>query len=771
MNNNWTFNKYDQEAAQEIRSFLPAKIFDIHAHIYRIHDLNPTGASMWTEGPEEASIQIWRGHLSAYLGENRLAGGLFFPVPMITANLRKQNDYLIEQLEKDSGSRGLILVSPDDELENMIVYLNHPQVVGFKIYHIYSKEMPTWQSSISGFCPDWMWAAANERSMIVMLHIVKDLAIADSDNVREIRELCTKFPSVKLVLAHAARCFHAPNAEKGISGLRGLENVYFDTSAVCEPEAMKVILQQFGPRKLLWGSDFPVSQIRGKSVTVGDGFAWLEREFCNWDQSAHLGHPILAGIESLRALRNAANDLGLNEEDLNDIFYSNASRLLQLEDKGNNRTNELYLHAKTRIPGGGQLLSKRPENMAPGRWPAYFREARGCEVWDLDGKHYYDMSTNGVGSCLLGYRDPDVTQAVVRRVNLGSMSSLNAPEEVELADMLCDIHPWAEQVRFARGGGDSCAVAVRIARATTDRSVVAICGYHGWQDWYLSANLGENDALRGHLLSGLNPKGVPSELRGTTVTFKYNDRNALNTIIDQYGSKLAAVIMEPCRYDNPEPGFLQVVRESTRRCGALLIFDEITIGWRLHYGGAHLKFEVTPDIAVFAKALGNGHPIGAIIGTEEAMQGAHESFISSTYWTESVGPAAAIATVRKLGKTDAPAHVERIGSLVMDSWRRHGEKYRLPVHIDGGYPCLAHFSFKHEESEKLRTMYTQMMLDRGFLAGTSIYPTLAHNDDMVHIYDLAIDEVFAEISDALKAGDVDKRMRGNVALSGFQRLI
>ncbi|MEF3310865.1 aminotransferase class III-fold pyridoxal phosphate-dependent enzyme [Paenibacillus sp. GYB004] len=771
MKQNWTFNEFDQQAANELLTWLPGKILDIHAHIYRLADLHATGQSLWTEGPEETSIRSWRRHLSAYMGEHRLMGGLFFPVPMVGSDERRQNDYVIEQLEREPSSRGLVLVKPDDREEQLVSYFDHPQISGIKIYHLYSNETPTWQSSIKGFCPEWIWEIANERGLVIMLHLVRDKAVADPDNVEEIRDLCTRYPNVKLVLAHAARCFHAPNAEKGIGKLRGLDNVWFDTSAICEPEAFKVILQQFGPRRLMWGSDFPVSEMRGKAVTVGDGFIWLEPGLCDWNNTAHLGHPVLVGIESLRALRRAAEDFGLNEEDLNDIFYNNAAGLLGLEQPAADQTQQLYRHAKKRIPGGVQLLSKRPENMAPDKWPAYFREARGCEVWDLDGKHYYDMSTNAVGSCLLGYRDDDVTKAVIRRVNLGSMCSLNAPEEVELSDMLCAIHPWAEHVRLTRGGGDSCAVAVRIARATTDRSIVAICGYHGWHDWYLAANLGENDALRGHLLSGLNPLGVPRELRGTTVAFPYNDREALQNVVDRYGDRLAAVIMEPCRNGDPEPGFLEYVRSVTRSCGALLIFDEITIGWRLHYGGAHLKLGVTPDIAVFAKAMGNGHPIGAVIGTADAMQGVHKSFISSTYWTESVGPAAALATIRKLGRVDAQVHVTRIGSLVMDSWRRHGARHGLPVTTEGAYPCLAHFGFLHPEANKLRTLYTSMMLDRGFLAGNSIYPTLAHDELVVQRYDSAIDEVFGGLADALKKGEVDDRLDGIVALSGFQRLI
>jgi glutamate-1-semialdehyde 2,1-aminomutase len=723
MTTNWSFNEYDRNAAQQLEKFMPAKIYDIHAHIYRVSDLNLLKPNLWSGGPQEVSIHVWKEHISRFFPGKHISGGLFFPAPTPLADVRRENDFLLGQLELEPNSRGLILVTPEFSQEELAAYLDHPQIVGFKPYHLFSSEHPSTQSSIRGFFPERMWKVANERKGVIMLHIVKDMAIADPANQAEISEMCKRYPHAKLILAHAARCFHAPHAQAGIEGLRGLNNVWFDMSGICEPEAIKVILRQFGPRKLLWGSDFPISEIRGKSVTIGDGFLWIDSDFCDMEKVGST-HPVLVGIESLRALQIAADDLGLHAEDRNDICYANAARLLSLEEQSGNLTQELYLHAKNRIPEGVQLLSKRPENMAPDQWPAFFREARGCEVWDLDGKHYYDMSTNAVGSCLLGYRDADVTKAVVRRLEMGSMCTLNTPEEVELADLLCDIHPWAEQVRFVRGGKEACAVSVRIARATTNRSVIAVCGYQG---------------------CGLDPHRIPEEPHNTTVSFRYNDLQGLQAIIDQYGAKLAAVIMEPCRNDNPEPGFLEFAREATRRSGAMLIFDEVTIGWRLNYGGAHLQLGVLPDIAVFAKALGNGHPIGAVIGTKAAMEGTHSSFISSTYWTESIGPAAAVATLQKLGRINVPAHVADIGGRVMDSWRRNGEKHRLPI-VAGGYPSLAHFSFQHGEADKLRTLYTQMMLERGFLAGLSIYPTLSHTEEITRMYDNAIDEVFGQIA-------------------------
>jgi len=768
MDGNWTFNELDKKIAEEIAPFLPERIFDAHAHIWRLSDWNHK-EHVFMEGPEVADYDVWHRYVGRIVGEERLIGGLFLGNPL--CNIDGMNEFLVDQLKDKTHSRGLINISPDYSRGKVTKYINNPSIIGFKPYHTFSSEKPAFQSSIAGYLPEWAWKMADEHGLVITLHMVKNAALADPENQREIREKCMKYPNAKLILAHAGRGFHAPNTVKGIASLKGIENVWFDTSAICESASFIAILYEFGPYKLLWGNDFAASEVRGRSVTVGDGFAWLMPDTVNWDRLSPACYPTLVGLESLRALKEAADIFGLNREDIRNIFCNNALRLLEFIEEPDTLTQELYSRAKKIIPGGTQLLSKRPELFAPGQWPAYFREARGCEVWDLDGRHYYDMSTCGIGTCLLGFRDPDVTRAVQRRINLGSMSTLNPPEEIELADLMCEIHPWAKQVRYARTGGESMAVAARIARATTGRSYIAVCGYSGWHDWYLAANLGEDDSLRGHLLPGLEPLGVPAELRGTTVTFHYNNWEELHDVIDRYGDQLAAVVMEPARYNDPEPGFLEYVKNEAHRVGALLIFDEITIGWRLHSGGAHLKFGVLPDMAVFAKAMSNGHPMAAVIGTAEAMEGAHTSFISSTYWTESVGPTAALAAIRKMMEHNIPEHVAGIGSKVAGFWQQHGDKHSLPVITGNGYPCLAHFSFDHELAAELRTLYTQLMLERGFLAGTNIYSTFAHFNDVVELYGAAVDEVFGEISNALRAGNVKVRLKGPVAHSGFTRLI
>ncbi len=430
----------------------------------------------------------------------------------------------------------------------------------------------------------------------------------------------------------------------------------------------------------------------------------------------------------------------------------------------------LYRHARTRIPGGTQLLSKRPEMFLPELWPAYYSRARGCECWDLDGRRFLDMTTGAIGACLLGFADPDVDAAVKACIDRGTMCTLNPPVEVELADLLCEIHPWAEMVRFTRTGGESMAVAVRIARAYTGRDRILVCGYHGWHDWYLAANLSDDRALDGHLLPGLQPTGVPRALLRTAMPFHFNKAEELEALAATHGTEIAAIVMEPVRFDLPAPGFLERVRTTADHVGAVLIFDEITAGWRHHFGGAHRFLGVSPDVAVFAKSMSNGYPMGAVIGRRNVMQAAQQSFISSTYWTEAIGPTAALATIRKMQAVDLAAHTRRIGQQVQEGWRYLGEKHGLGVKVEG-LPALTHFSIDcGDRFQALRTLLTQYMLDRGFLATNTFYATLGQDDGIVAQYLSALDEVFGLLRQALDADDIEKRLKGPVAHSGFRRL-
>jgi glutamate-1-semialdehyde 2,1-aminomutase len=428
-----------------------------------------------------------------------------------------------------------------------------------------------------------------------------------------------------------------------------------------------------------------------------------------------------------------------------------------------------YRRAKSLIPGGTQLLSKRPEMFLPEQWPSYYSRAKGADVWDLDGKHYIDMSYNGIGACILGAADPDVDEAVKAAIDAGNMSTLNPPEEVELADVLIELHPWSEMVRYARSGGEAMSIAVRIARAHTRRDRVAFCGYHGWHDWYLAANLSEEKALDGHLLPGLEPAGVPRGLLGTALPFHYNHVEELEAIVDKHPGEIAAVVMEPVRDHDPDPGFLERVREIATRIGAVMIFDEITSGFRLTPGGAHLLYGVTPDIAVFAKAISNGYPMAAILGRRDVMEAAQSTFISSTFWTDRIGPAAALATIRKFRKYEVHKHLIHLGTMIQAGWREAAERAGVELTI-GGIAPLSHFVFSGEFAQAARTFFTQCMLEKGYLATGSFYATFSHSTDHVEAYLEVAEEAFTEVARALKENTLMEHLKGPVAHSGFRRL-
>jgi len=430
---------------------------------------------------------------------------------------------------------------------------------------------------------------------------------------------------------------------------------------------------------------------------------------------------------------------------------------------------EMQERARRRIPGGTQLLSKRPEMFAPGQWPGYYSRAKGVEVWDLDGNKYVDMSINAAGACVLGYADRDVDSAVRRAIDAGTNSILNSPEEVELADLLCEIHPWAQMVRYARSGGESMTIAVRIARAYTKKDKVAFCGYHGWFDWYLAANLARGNNLDGHLLPGLDPAGVPRVLAGTAFPFRYNHIEELEGIIRENKDEVGVVVLEPIRDSYPESDFLKRVREAANAIGAVLVFDEVTSALRMNSGGIHLKLGVTPDIAVFSKALGNGYPIGAVVGKEDVMQAAQSTFISSTNWTEKIGPVAALATVRKHRRVNAGAHLIALGTRIQEGWKSACEEAGLKITVSG-IPPLSQFAFENEKAQAMITLFTQLMLKKGCLASGKFYSMYAHKLSDVDAYLAATKDVFHSIAEALKKGDLEKQLKGPVAHTGFHRL-
>jgi glutamate-1-semialdehyde 2,1-aminomutase len=428
---------------------------------------------------------------------------------------------------------------------------------------------------------------------------------------------------------------------------------------------------------------------------------------------------------------------------------------------------KLWKRAKQVIPGGNMLLSKRAEMFLPDQWPAYFSKAKGCKVWDLDGNEYIDMSIMGIGTNILGYGHQEVDDAVRKTIDAGNMSTFNCPEEVYLAEKLIEMHPWADMARFARSGGEANAIAIRIARASSGKDNIAICGYHGWHDWYLSANLSDDAGLDGHLLPGLQANGVPRNLKGTVFPFKYNNYDELEALVNNHN--IGVIKMEVVRNMGPEDNFLHKVRKLATNKGIVLIFDECTSGFRETFGGLHKKYGVEPDMAMFGKALGNGYGITATIGRREIMEAAQTTFISSTFWTERIGPTAALKTLEVMERVKSWEIITQAGLNVRQGWQNLADRHAFKIN-HWGLAALTGFTFESENALAYKSLITQEMMAKGYLAGNSIYVCIDHTPEEVEGFFDALDPIFALIKECEEGRDVMSLLKGPVCHDGFKRL-
>jgi glutamate-1-semialdehyde 2,1-aminomutase len=449
-----------------------------------------------------------------------------------------------------------------------------------------------------------------------------------------------------------------------------------------------------------------------------------------------------------------------------EIFKSNKN-LIRNEGATMGAGQKLWKRAKHVIPGGSMLLSKRAEMFLPEQWPAYFSKAKGCKVWDMDGNVYTDMFIMGIGTNILGYGNQEVDDAVRSTVDAGNMSTFNCPEEVYLVEKLIEMHPWAHMGRLARSGGEANAVAIRIARAASGKDNVAICGYHGWHDWYLSANLGDDASLDGHLLPGLQPNGVPRNLKGTVFPFNYNNYEQLESLVISHD--IGVIKMEVVRNMGPEDDFLHKVRKLATDRSIVLIFDECTSGFRETFGGLHKKYGIEPDIAMFGKALGNGYGITATIGKRDVMEAAQTTFISSTFWTERIGPTAALKTLEVMERFKSWGIITETGLRIRKGWQQLADRHGLNID-HWGLPALTGFTFQSPNALAYKTLITQEMLAKGYLAGNSVYVCTEHTPEVVNDFFEALDPVFGLVKECEEGRDVMSILKGPVCHGGFKRL-
>ncbi len=432
----------------------------------------------------------------------------------------------------------------------------------------------------------------------------------------------------------------------------------------------------------------------------------------------------------------------------------------------------LYQRALALIPGGTQLVSRRPTRFAYGVSPIYASRASGARFWDIDGHEYIDW-VSGIGAIILGYCDPVVDDAVREQMAHGTMYSINHELEVELAEELCRTIPSAEMVRYAKCGGEACAIAVRIARGATGRDKVLFCGYHGWHDWYLAANLSAEANLNAHLFPGIEPIGVPKALAETAYPFPFGDLAALGTLLDDHRGEVAAVIMEPLRSELPPPGYLEGVRKLCTERNVVMIFDEVSCGWRTRLGGIQEYAGVTPDITVLAKAISNGYPMGAVVGKRDVMAAAATMFISSTYWSDTIGLRAALTTIRELRRRNVPAQLDHLGQELKQKLNAAAEACDAPVRCVGlnVHPSLQFQTDDATVKAKLSTLFIQEMAKRGCHGYTSFYLNAAQGPAELKQTVNAASEVFPLLRQGWKEGTLDQLLETELAQDAFRRMV
>jgi len=644
-------------------------------------------------------------------------------------------ELLIKRLSKSKQIDQIVLATSEDKLNNPLV--DHIRKMGYKVY----------QGNENDVLDRYYQAVADDQPDIVV-RITGDCPLIDPVVVDEVIEVFKK-----------SNCDYACNTNPPTypDGL-DTEVFSFDALAVAwkeaklkyEREHVTPYIRESGRFKVL---NIPFSQDHSSerwTVDEPEDFEVIKAVFDYF-------HPRtdFSWIEVLQL-----------SKDKPELFQANR-HLIRNEGATIGVGQKLYKRAKRVIPGGNMLLSKRAEMFLPDQWPTYFSKAKGCKVWDLDGKEYIDMSIMGIGTNILGYGHPEVDAVVHQTVDAGNMSTFNCPEEVYLAEKLIELHPWADMVRFARSGGEANAIAIRIARAASGKEKVAFCGYHGWHDWYLAANLGDEKNLAGHLLPGLEPNGVPKSLRDTIYPFNYNKFEELETLVHSHD--IGVIKMEVSRNKGPENGFLEKVRKLASDKSIVLIFDECTSGFRQTFGGLHKLYGVEPDMAMFGKALGNGYAITATIGRREIMEAAQTSFISSTFWTERIGPTAGLKTLEVMERIQSWNTITATGIYIKQRWQQLADGHSLQIDL-WGLPALAGFTFKSPNALAYKTLITQEMLAKGYLAGNSVYVCTEHTLAVVDAFFEALDPVFGLIKECEGGRDVMSLLKGPICHGGFKRL-
>ena len=410
------------------------------------------------------------------------------------------------------------------------------------------------------------------------------------------------------------------------------------------------------------------------------------------------------------------------------------------------KSNQLWKRALKVIPAGTQTLSKGPDQFVKGVYPIFLKRGKGCYVWDVDGNKYIDYPM-ALGPIILGYDYPAVNKAITKQLKDGTSFTLMHPLEVELAELLTEVIPCAEMVRFGKNGVDATSTAVRVARAYTGREKIASCGYHGYQDWYA--------------VTTARNKGIPKGLKEYIVEFQYNNLESLEAIFQRNPGEIACVILEQPD-EEPKENFLQRSMEIAHNYGALFILDEIITGFRYALGGAQEYYKVTSDLACFGKGMANGMPLSCLVGKKEFMKELDEVFFSTTFGGETLSLAASIATIHEMRKEGVIDHLWKMGLTWKNGFNELSQSLGVDAEARGAGP-RTHFFFRDKEgrdSLDMKSLFMQEAVKRGVLFGGPIFMTFSHTEKEIRRTLDVCEIALRVLKKALTEGNIDTYMEG-----------
>lgn len=460
------------------------------------------------------------------------------------------------------------------------------------------------------------------------------------------------------------------------------------------------------------------------------------------------------------------NNLDYSQLASNDKYLLDPRLWTNLDSREFQSNYKEYKYNNKKILFGGMLLSKRVDQFIPGKWPNFYSSAYGCKIKNKK-RSFLDFSLMGVGTNILGYANKNINRKVKKLLDNSNVSTLNSDFHLKLSKELIKINNWSSKCFYAKTGGEANSIALRISRCFNNKNKVAICGYHGWKDWYLSANIRKKNNLDHVLLSGLQTLGIPLEYKNMVHPFFYNDIKSLEKIIKRE-KNIGTIFMEVQRNINPKNNFLKNIRKIADKNNIVLIFDECSSGFRENFGGIYKKYNVVPDIVVYGKAIANGYPLTAILGKEKIMNAAQNSFISSTFWTDSLGAAAALETLNEMQRIKSWLIIKKIGKNIKKFWSKLSIRYEVDIEISG-IDAMPSFNFKSKKNEYYKTFITQEMLKKNILASNTVYCCIQH-EKFLKIYFKELEVLFKKIKYFEDYGNIIKYMESPVIKKGFQRL-